>query len=129
MEAGLLREFDRLCRRRKYATRSEALRDLVRKELIAAEWAEEESQVAGTITLVYDHRLGDLAERLTEMQHRYHRSVQSALHIHLDARHCLEVVVVTAKAKEARALADALTSARGVKHGQLVCTTLGGGLG
>ena len=120
MEERLLRDFDRMIMRRKWANRSEAIRDLVRRELIQSQWQEAGRQVVGTVTMLYDHHKRELPEKLIEIQHRHSAAALSSLHIHLDERNCLEVVVVRGKAAEVRALADSLIGTKGVKHGELV---------
>jgi CopG family transcriptional regulator, nickel-responsive regulator len=101
-----------------YTNRSEAFRDLIRAELLQKSLESPASRVIGTLTLVYDHHVRLLQEKLTELQHQHHHSILSTLHIHLDHDHCLEVVVVSGKLAELQALADTLTSTKGVKHGQ-----------
>jgi len=123
MEAPLLKKFDRLIARRGYANRSEALRDLVRGELVQEEWADAEAETVGTITLVYDHHTHDLDERLVDIQHHQHDLVISSMHVHLTARMCLEVLAVRGKAKAIQALADKLIATKGVRHGKLTATT------
>ena len=82
----------------------------------------------GTVTLVYDHHVRMLNDKLTDMQHDHHRSILSTLHIHLDHDNCLEVLVVRGKAGAVRKIADSLISTKGVKHGRLTITTSGAGL-
>jgi len=125
MEEGLLKDFDRMIMRRKWANRSEALRDLVRRELIQSRWQEAARQVVGTVTMLYDHHKRELPEKLIDMQHRHSAKALSSLHIHLDERNCLEVVVVRGKAAEVRALADSLIGTKGVKQGELVMSATG----
>jgi len=120
MEERLLKDFDRMIMRRKWANRSEAIRDLVRRELIQSEWQEAGRRVVGTVTMLYDHHKRELPEKIIDMQHRHSAEALSSLHIHLDERNCLEVVVVRGKAAEVRALADSLIGTKGVKHGELV---------
>jgi CopG family nickel-responsive transcriptional regulator len=79
--------------------------------------------------MVYDHHTRDLADKLTEHQHSHHKEIISALHIHLDHHHCLEVVVAKGHAKEIKRLADELIGTKGVKHGRLMMTTTGKHLG
>jgi len=124
----LLRRFDELIAGKGYVNRSEAIRDLIRGALVEAEWAREDVETVGTVTLVYDHHTRDLSDKLTEQQHSHHDAIISALHVHLDAHHCLEVVVVKGKAREVQRLADELIGTKGVKHGKLVTTTTGKGL-
>ena len=125
MEKPLLEKFDRLNSKRGYRTRSEAIRDLVRKELAIKEWEDPKRDVVGTVTLVYSHHEHNLADALSELQHMYHRDIVSTTHVHLDEENCLEVVIVRGKSARARRIADTLLSTRGVKHGGAVATTTG----
>lgn len=125
MNPQLLEDFDRLIKRKGYENRSEALRDLVRDALVADEWAQDTVEVAGTITLVYNHHVSGLSEMLNDLQHDFHQALVSTLHVHLDAHNCLEVLVVKGPAKQAREIADRLISVKGVKHGKLTITSTG----
>lgn len=122
MPADLLDEFDRAITAAGYANRSEAVRDLARKYLTERRWALEEGEVVGTITLIYDHHVPDLAARLTQMQHDAAANVICTTHVHLDHHNCAEVIVVRGEAGEVRRLADRIIATRGVKHGELTCT-------
>ena len=125
MESDLLDRFDELIAGRAYSSRSEAIRDLVRAELVSSEWADPDAEVVGTLTIVYEHHEHELANALAELQHQYHGFIVCATHVHLDPHNCLEVIVVRGKSGAVRHIADTLTSTRGVKHGRLVCTTTG----
>jgi CopG family transcriptional regulator, nickel-responsive regulator len=125
IDTDLLEKFDRLIAQRKYTNRSEAFRDLIRDELVEKTWESPESDVAGTVTLVYDHHVRLLNEKLTDIQHDHHRVIVSTLHVHLDHDHCLEVLVLRGKSKDVRRVADTLISTKGVKHGRLTITTSG----
>jgi CopG family nickel-responsive transcriptional regulator len=125
IDSDLLKKFDRLITQRGYTNRSEAFRDLIRDELVERTWESPESQVVGTITLVYNHHDRLLSEKLTDIQHDFHRSILSTLHVHLDHDNCLEVLVVKGKSAEVRKVADVLISTKGVKHGRLSLSTSG----
>ena len=125
IDERLLRRFDDLIGNKGYVNRSEAIRDLIRNALVEDQWAREDEETVGTVTLVYDHHTRDLADKLTEQQHSHHEAIISALHVHLDAHNCLEVVVVKGQAREVKRLADELIGTKGVKHGKLVTTTTG----
>ncbi|HNV02031.1 MAG TPA: nickel-responsive transcriptional regulator NikR [Vicinamibacterales bacterium] len=127
IDGGLLRQFDALAARKKYGSRSEAFRDLIRDALVQEQWAAGAGPVVGTITLVYDHRVRLLGERLTGVQHDAHRDILSTLHVHLDHDHCLEVIVVRGRAARVREVADQLISMKGVKHGRLTIASAGAG--
>lgn len=125
IDEDLLARFDALIDRRGYGSRSEAFRDLIRDALVQDQWASDCGHVVGTITLVYDHHVRMLNEKLTAIQHEFHGSMLSTLHVHLDHDHCLEVIVVRGKAPRVRQVADALISMKGVRHGRLTVTTAG----
>ena len=125
MDADLLSEFDDFCRIRGYDTRSEALRDLIRDALITEAGTHEDTQVSGTLTLVYDHHKSDLSQRLTAAQHSAHDRIIATLHVHLDHDNCLEVLALRGKSKEIKALADQILAVKGVKHGKFVLTATG----
>jgi len=125
IDSELLAKFDELIAVKGYTNRSEAFRDLIRDELVQKSWETPESQVVGTVTLVYDHHVRLLSERLTDIQHESFHHVLSTMHVHLDHDNCLEVLVLKGKASVVRRMADALISTKGVKHGQLVITTTG----
>ena len=128
IDERLLERFDELITNKGYNNRSEAIRDLIRNALVEEEWGQEDTETVGTVTIVYDHHTRDLGDKLTEHQHSHHDSIISAMHVHLDAHHCLEVVVVKGSSRQVRKLADELIGTKGVKHGKLVTTTTGKGL-
>jgi len=125
IDSLLLRKFDELIEERGYTNRSEAFRDLIREELVQKSWESPEADVVGTVTLVYNHHVRMLSEKLTSMQHDHHKNILSTMHVHLDHDNCLEVLVVKGKAKNVQKIADGLISTRGVKHGRLTLTTTG----
>lgn len=128
IDSKLLDDFDRLIKQKGYENRSEALRDLIRASLIDIKCEDGEEEMVGTVTLVYNHHVRDLSDKLTEHQHAYHSQIISALHVHLDAHNCLEVLVVKGKAREIKKIADELIGVKGVKHGRLVMTATGADL-
>jgi CopG family transcriptional regulator, nickel-responsive regulator len=125
IDTELLDKFDALIGQRGYTNRSEAFRDLIRDELVERTWESPESQVVGTVTLVYDHHVRMLNEKLTSIQHDHHHAILSTLHVHLDHDNCLEVLVVKGRAGDVQKVADVLISTKGVKHGRLTITTSG----
>ncbi|MGE5552568.1 MAG: nickel-responsive transcriptional regulator NikR [Betaproteobacteria bacterium] len=128
MAPELLDRFDRLIRRKGYTNRSEAIRDLVRDSLVEEESHEDQAEVAGTVTLIYDHHVAGLSDLLNDLQHDSHETIVSTLHVHLDVHHCLEVLVLHGTAGEVKRIADRLISVKGVKHGKLTITSTGKGL-
>ena len=129
IDDGLLERFDRLVTEKGFINRSEAIRDLIRDALVEQTWEDGNEETVGTVTLVYDHHVHDLADRLTDIQHDHHDRIISTLHVHLDHHNCLEVLIVRGMASQIKAIADSLIGVKGVKHGKLVMTTTGRELG
>ena len=124
IEEELLKRFDEEIDKKGYSNRSEAIRDLIRDQIVEEEWSSGEETV-GTITIVYDHHTRDLSANLTHIQHSFEGEIKSVLHIHLDHHNCLEVLVVAGKGRLLQQFADQLVSIKGVKHGKLTMTTTG----
>ncbi|MGQ9559654.1 MAG: nickel-responsive transcriptional regulator NikR [Candidatus Oleimicrobiaceae bacterium] len=125
LDEELLERFDKMVEEKGYSNRSEAIRDLIRDALVQREWEKGIGDRVGTITLIYDHHLRELPERLMELQHNFTHEIISTMHVHLDHDNCLEVLAVRGDAKVVRTIADQLIGTRGVKHGKLVTTTTG----
>lgn len=125
LEKALLDNFDNLIKRRKYTNRSEAIRDLIRQELLKQD-LEEDREVAGAITFIYDHHQRDLLNKIIDVQHDHQDIIQSSQHIHLDHHSCLEIVAVKGNSRKVSKLADTLKALKGVKHGSLSVSGTGG---
>ncbi|HYD42194.1 MAG TPA: nickel-responsive transcriptional regulator NikR [Anaeromyxobacter sp.] len=127
LEDELLARFDRLIEEKGYENRSEAIRDLIRDALVQRAWSQSdgrEERVA-VVTLVYDHDSTSLAHKLAHVQHENHKAVVSALHVHMDAHNCLEVLVLRGRGRDVLAMGEGLISTKGVKYGKLVPATTG----
>ncbi|UCC39761.1 MAG: nickel-responsive transcriptional regulator NikR [Candidatus Aminicenantes bacterium] len=127
--AELLGKFDSLIRARGYKSRSEAIRDLIREQLVSEEWREEKKETVGILGLVYNHEERELTKKLTRLQHKYLDLVISSTHIHLDKHNCLEVIVLKGKSYLIKNISDELLSTGSVKHGKLLMTTTGKDIG
>ncbi len=128
LDSDLLEKFDALCEEKSYQTRSEAIRDLIRKMLVEQEWENAKGEAAGTLTMVYDHHQSGLSQKLVEIQHDAHEVILSTLHCHLDHHNCLEVLVLQGSVEKIKSLGQQLISTKGVKHGHLGMTTTGKGI-
>ena len=124
LEQDLLEKFDRLTKERNYTCRSEAFRDLIRQELTQKQW-QSGHEIAGAITLIYDHHKRELVNKLMDIQHAFGDMIISSQHVHLDHNNCLEIIAVKGSPKEAQKLTDSLKSVKGVKHGTLSMSTTG----
>jgi CopG family nickel-responsive transcriptional regulator len=126
MPEDLLIQFDNLVARRGLAkNRSEVIRDLVRDALVDEEWDDPNQEIVGTLSIVFTHHASDLQNKLDQVQHAHFDKIISAMHIHLDAHNCLEVIVLRGRSEEVRAIADSILGVKGVKHGRLTATTTG----
>lgn len=121
----LMRQLDAMTAEKGYTNRSLAIADMIRDHLVEHRQRTGSGEIAGTITLVYDHHKQHVQETLTDIQHDHHDLIISALHVHLDHHNCLEVLVVRGPAASVKRIADELIAAKGVKHGKLTVTTTG----
>jgi CopG family nickel-responsive transcriptional regulator len=124
LERELLKALDRFVREGGFSNRSQGIRSLIREKLVQKEWLAGK-EIAGAITLVYDHTKRELVRKLTSIQHNFHDIVISSQHVHLDHSNCLEIVVVKGKPKKVARLLSALKSTKGIKHTGLTMTTTG----
>jgi CopG family nickel-responsive transcriptional regulator len=119
----LLESFDGLIEKKGYMNRSEAIQTWIRA-FCGAQMGGWGRGNRGNGYPGYDHHVRDLSDN-----HRAAacppRQGTSALHGHLDAHNCLEVLVVRGKARDVKKIADELIRVKGVKHGKLVMTTTG----
>ncbi len=122
MDGELLEQFDSLIARKGYPNRSEALRDLVRRAIVADAWGDEQAHVLGAVSIVYDHHHRELVNSLLDLQHDSVADIVCTTHVHLDHHHCLELLLVRGHAGDVRRLADTLIGLKGVKHGELMMT-------
>lgn len=120
----LVAGFDRLVRKKNYPNRSKAIGDLIRQELVRKEWLESR-EIAGAITLIYDHHKRELLNKITDAQHEFQRAIISTQHIHLDRSNCLEIVAVRGSPREAQKLTDNLRAIKGIKHATLSMSSTG----
>jgi CopG family transcriptional regulator, nickel-responsive regulator len=127
LEKTLLEKFDKYIQKRKYTNRSEAIRDLIREVFVKEEW-ETDKEVFGVITFIYDHHQPKIQEKITEIQHDFYEHIVSSTHVHVDHHNCLEVVIVSGKAKNVRELYEMIKALRGVKNANLTMSSTGSDL-
>jgi len=125
LPAGLAKQLDRMAKEKGYTNRSLAIADMIRAQLVEHRQQMANAEIAGTVTLVYEHHRHHIKDMLTDLQHEHRNVIISSLHVHLDRDNCLEVLAVRGKAAQIKKLADVLIAAKGVKHGKLTITTTG----
>ncbi len=121
MEEELLKKFDDFIARHNYPSRSHAIRDLVRDALIE-EAIKQDQEVFGTITVIYNHEVKDITDKITHLQHGYLNEIRAAVHVHIDEKNCLETLIVHGKAGMIKKIAKGLESIKGVKHVKFIMT-------
>lgn len=122
LDQALIDAFDKHIQKRNYANRSEAIRDLIREELVQKEWTEG-GTVAGAITMIYDHHKRNLTDKMLDIQHDYQQIIICTQHVHLDHHHCMEIIAVSGKARDVQTFADLLKPLIGVTHLSLSITS------
>jgi CopG family nickel-responsive transcriptional regulator len=125
LEKSLLRKLDRLVKASRYTNRSEFVRDLIRGRLVEGQWEDDDQEVLGTITLLYDHHVRDLTERSVDIQHHHHQAILATTHIHLSHDLCAEMIMVRGPARQVRRIAGDLQGQRGVLHADLSMSSTG----
>ena len=123
LEGELLERFDAYCVEGQYATRSEAIRQLLREKLTKDAWGAEATDVAASLTLVYDHHRTKLTDTMIEIQHAHATCVVSSMHVHLNHDLCMELIALRGPAPELQSLAAALSGLKGIHQAQLVVAT------
>jgi len=119
VDKKLLSMFDKLIAKQGYQSRSEAIRDLVRQQLSEERVGNPKAEAVAAVLLVYDHHSTKLMEKLIGLQHSHVLQTISAMHIHLDAHECLEVVVLRGRVGEIKKTAENIVSLKGVKFGRI----------
>ncbi|HEX3443672.1 MAG TPA: nickel-responsive transcriptional regulator NikR [Chthoniobacterales bacterium] len=125
LHPSLLRDLDRMARKKGFQGRSLAISEMIRDQLVEDYNDLEDSEVIGTVTLVYDHHRPQVQRALTNVQHKHLHTIISTLHVHLDHNNCLEVLEVRGRSSLVKNVADHLIATKGVKHGKLTLTTTG----
>ena len=122
VEPDLLKKFDKMIKKEGYTNRSEAIRDIIRRNLIMEKNKDPNAEAIGTLTMIYDHHVGSLTDRLLDLQHDHTKEILVTTHIHIDHNNCLEVIVLKGKVGTIQKLADKIKALKGIKHGELVIT-------
>jgi len=121
LEKDLLKELDNLVKKHKFPNRSQAIRYLIRKNLVEEAW-QENKKVAGCVVFIYDHHKRGLVNNYLDIQHKFNQLILSTQHIHLNHHTCLEIIALKGKAYQLKELSDKLISLKGMRHGKLVMT-------
>lgn len=111
----LLTLFDKISASMGYTERSRSIQAAMRNFISESQWsAAPESIGSAVILLIYNHEVGGLDEKITDIQHIFHTIVSSTLHIHLDETRCLAVIVARGSSVEIKKISEKLASLRGI---------------
>lgn len=120
LPSHLLAELDKRFIGRGYASRSELVRDLIRKEMVQEAWAEVDREAVGVLCIGYDHHRTGLTDKLHGIQHRCFVHVLCTQHIHIDHHNCIETIVLKGKPGQIADMAVEISGLKGVKYAELV---------
>ena len=122
IEPMLLKKFDKIIKKKGYTNRSEAIRDIIREKLIEEKYNNFKVKSIATLTILYDHHIGSLTDKLLDLQHKNTEEILVTSHIHIDHKNCLEVIVLKGLTLNIIELANKIKALKGIKHGELVIT-------
>jgi CopG family nickel-responsive transcriptional regulator len=115
----LLADLDGMVGKRGFESRSQAVNDMVHRGLMEHKHQLGDEIMVGTVTLFYDNSITGLQKALADLQFRYIDEVISSLHVHLMHNQTMEVILVQGPARVLQAIADEMTSRRGVISGKM----------
>ena len=123
LEPGLLKSFDKLIKKKGYTNRSEAIRDIIREKLASEKAADKDTEVIGTIIILFDHHSSAVVQDLLELQHHVPTKIFSTLHVHVDEHLCMEIIALKGKRGDVTAISDKMGSIKGVLQSHVFVTT------
>ena len=123
MESDLLEEIDRLCKERRFASRSDGFRQLFRETLTASAWQMGTYEAVATLTLVCQHSCSQLGQRLMALEHANFDLIVATTQVHLDCHTSVEVLILKGSPARLRTIASQLCGVKGVHSGKLVVAT------
>lgn len=118
MEPDLLAALDRWVTQRNSASRSDAVRALIRKELAEEELGEPDADAVGCLMLLYQHDAPNVLKRVTAAEHRWGAHIRSSSHVHLEGGTCMQILGLAGKRREVIAAAQDLRGIRGIAFGK-----------
>jgi CopG family nickel-responsive transcriptional regulator len=124
LDQNLIEKFDKHITQKNYRNRSEAIRDLIRQELVQKEWYSGR-KVAGAVTIIYDHHRRELVNKVIHIQHHFEKLIIASQHVHLDHNNCLEIIAVKGNPQAAEKLVNRFQALKGIKHVTLSSTSTG----
>ena len=119
----ILEEFDLRLKRSGKDNRSDVIRQLMRRYITEERWQEENGQVYGSVTLMYDHHSSNISKDLTAAQHDHGETIICSTHVHATHDTCLECIILKGAASRIRAFVESLGGIKGIKSVDTVITS------
>ena len=120
LQEKVLNDLDQMVGACGFESRSQAISEMINRDVAEHKTQLDDSVMVGTINLVYDHSVRGLQKKLTDLQHRYIDEIISSLNVNLVDEQTLGVVLVQGPAKKLKLITDKMTSCKGVTTGQLL---------
>lgn len=114
LEPDLLRKMEAHMGEGVFHNRSKAISDILRDALLKKETLSGKGIRVGTISIVYNHHMRGVLDRITGIQHQFGAAVIATMHVHLSHDECLEVISTRGNADKIQKMAEAISSVRGV---------------
>jgi CopG family nickel-responsive transcriptional regulator len=115
----LLAELESMVADRDFASRSQAINDMLHKSLLEHRRQLGDDVMVGIVTLYYKNAVPGLQKEIATLQARHIDEVISSLHIHLAHNQTMEVILVQGPARKLQEIADQMTTRRGVISGSM----------
>jgi CopG family nickel-responsive transcriptional regulator len=119
LDEGILRSLDDVAQRRKYRSRSEAVREALREFIDVTEWEREGGQASVILAVIYEK--GNPRADLAILQHRYDE-IRTMLHTHLNEVECLQIFVANGPTTRLKELIEQIRRVKGVKQIKFIQT-------
>lgn len=119
VEKKLLKDFDKVIKKKTYPSRSEAFRDMIRETVNEEKLSDPDSFAIASLNIVYDHHTTELAKKITSLQHTHVPEVVCSTHIHITSTDCMESIILKGKVKDSQKLSERIISQKGVKVGKV----------
>jgi len=123
LPSHLLEEFDQLIDEQGFYSRSQAITDLINKYVLEKKEGLDDTVMAGTINLVFNHEIVGVQKNIAELQYDYIDEVISNLNVNLTEHKVLSVILVQGPVLKLRLISDKLAALKGVESAELLVST------
>jgi CopG family transcriptional regulator, nickel-responsive regulator len=118
LEPQLLALLDSWVQERNSPSRSDAIRALIRKELVEHELGDPDSDSVAGVLLIYRHDTPNVLQRLTAAEHRWGSHIRSSSHVHLEGGSCMQLIGLVGRRDEVINAAEDLRGVKGIAFGR-----------